>query len=209
MLAWTGRQIPWMRLRNPSSFAIGEWTRHATVCAQSARLSWRVAWRGWMPRYIFATESQAELAGWKAALLGTGNTLSAAGTTPGGGIATNSSIPTSDDSVSAKSVEFASPLSSPSANREPRSGGCPPRQFSEERFRARSDRSFSVASELSYHSADLQPATSARSMSETEQRQRRVALVAELEAQLAADAVLLSPEASQLIERLKLACATL
>jgi hypothetical protein len=46
-------------------------------------------------------------------------------------------------------------------------------------------------------------------MSETEQRQRRVALVAELEAQLAADAVLLSPEASQLIERLKLACATL
>ena len=72
-----------------------------------------------------------------------------------------------------------------------------------------SERSFSAASELSFHSADLQLTTTARSPSETEQRDRRVALVAELEAQLAADAVLLSPEAAQLIERLKLACAAL
>jgi hypothetical protein len=76
-----------------------------------------------------------------------------------------------------------------------------------------SERSFSVASEISYHSADMGPglqltSSSASAIAESEQRQRRVALVAELEAQLAADAVLLSPEATQLIERLKLACAT-
>jgi hypothetical protein len=93
------------------------------------------------------------------------------------------------------------------------SGSSPPSEFSEDRFRAMSERSFSVASEISYHSADMGPglqltSSSASAIAESEQRQRRVALVAELEAQLAADAVLLSPEATQLIERLKLACAT-
>lgn len=167
-------------------------------------------------RYIFATESQTELEGWKAALLATcdvpSTAAAATATTPRDGNAISTAPPTSGDSMSVKSVEFASPESFANVREVAPNGGSQPREFSEERFRTMSERSFSVASELSYHSADLQLTTSAQSLtkypSEVEQRQRRVALVAELEAQLAADAVLLSPEASQLIERLKVACAT-
>merc|ERR1711988_931134 len=101
-----------------------------------------------------------------------------------------------------KSVGFVSPVSSARTPEQSRSSESLTKEFSEERFRAMSERSFSVASELSYHSADLHLSTFARSSSAAEECQRRVALVAELEAQLAADAVLLSPEASQLIERL-------
>ena len=156
-------------------------------------------------RYIFACETQAELAGWTAALLDTGTAQSAAVAAAAAMAAAGGAAgrpPALSPPGSARSVEFA-----PITPREklPKGTG----EWSEDRFRALSERSFSVASEMSFHSAELEVRDSSPGgTGQTEQRQRRVALVAELEAQLAADAVLLSPEASQLIERLKLVCAT-